>query len=101
MWSSIVVQRLVDDHTNYIELDLSVRQVGRPPSTGLPATSCDNLDSYTPIEHGGLQGTDRAITTYHLPLNHGKGQCIHLSLHTQPPRLRIQKLPKSPGSLTL
>ena len=48
------------------------------------------------VERGGLQGTDKAITTYRLPLNCGKGQCIHLSLHTQAPRLRIQKLPKSP-----
>jgi hypothetical protein len=44
-----------------------VKQVGRSPSTGLPATSCDNLDSYTPNESGGLQGTDRAVTTYCLP----------------------------------
>jgi hypothetical protein len=35
----------------------------------MPATSCDNLDSYTQHEHGGLQGTDRAVTTYRLPLN--------------------------------
>ena len=77
-------------------LGLSVKQVGRPPSTSLPATSCDNLDSYTPVERGGLQGTDRVVTTCRLPLNRGKGQCIHLSLHTQAPRLRIQKLPKSP-----
>ena len=42
------------------------------------------------------EGMDRAVTNYRLPLNHGKGQCIHLSLHTQAPRLRIQKLSKSP-----
>ena len=62
----------------------------------MPASSCDNLDSYTLDEHGGLQGTDRAVTTYRLSLNRGKEKCIHLSLHTQAPRLRIQKLPKSP-----
>ena len=73
-----------------------MKQVGRPLSTGLPATSYDNLDSYTPVEHGGLQGTDWAVTTCRLPLNRGKGQCIHLSLYTQAPRLRVQKLPKSP-----
>ena len=73
-----------------------MRWVGRPPSTGLLATSYDNLDSYTLNEHEGIQGTDRAITTYHLPLNCGQGQCIHLSLRTQAPRLHIQKLPKSP-----
>ena len=72
-----------------------MKQVGRPPSTSLPATSCDNLDSYTLVERGGLQGMDRAVTTCRLPLNRGKGQCIHLSLHTQAPRLRMQKLPKS------
>jgi hypothetical protein len=73
-----------------------VKQVERPPSTGLPATSCDDLDSYTPVKRGGLQGMDRAVPTYRLPLNRGKGQCIHLSLHTQASRLCIQKLPKSP-----
>ena len=73
-----------------------MKQVGRPPSTGPSTTSCDNLDSYTPIERGELQGTDRAVTTCRLPLNREKGQCIHLSLHTQAQRLRIQKLPKSP-----
>jgi len=31
-----------------------VKQVRRPLSTGLPATSFDNLDSYTLVEHGGL-----------------------------------------------
>ena len=66
-----------------------MKQVGRPPSTGLPATSCDNLDSYTLVERGGLQGTDRAVTTCRLPLNRGKGQYIHLSLYTQASRLRI------------
>jgi hypothetical protein len=73
-----------------------LKQVRRPPSTDLLATSYDNLDSYTLVEHEGLQGMDRAVTTSHLPLNRGKGQCIHLSLHTQAPRLRIQKLPKFP-----
>ena len=29
------------------------------------------LRFYVNPEHGGLQGTNRAITTYHLPLNHG------------------------------
>ena len=72
-----------------------MKQVGRPLSTGLPTTSYDNLDFYTPVEPRGLQGTDRAVTICRLPLNCGKGQCIHLSLHTQAPRLRIQKLPKS------
>ena len=72
-----------------------MKQVGRPSSTGLPATSYDNLDSYTLVERGRLQGTNRAVTTCRLPLNRGKGQCIHLSLHTQAPRLRMQKLPKS------
>ena len=38
-------------------------------STGLPATSCDDLASYTLPERGGLQGMDRAITTYRLRLN--------------------------------
>ena len=72
-----------------------MEQVGRPPSTGLPATSCDNLDSYILNERGGIGGTDRAITTCRPSLNRGEGQCIHLSLHTQAPRLRTQKLPKS------
>ena len=63
---------------------------------GLPATSCDNLDSYTLNKCEGIQGIDRAITTYRLPLNRGEGQCIHLSLHTRAPRLCTQKLPKSP-----
>jgi hypothetical protein len=71
-----------------------MKQVGRPPSTSLLATSCDNLDSYTLNEHGGLRRTDKAITTYRLPLNWRVGQCIHPSLHTQAPRL--QKLTKSP-----
>ena len=33
-----------------------MKQVGRPPSTGLPATSCNNLDSYTLVEHGDYKG---------------------------------------------
>jgi hypothetical protein len=73
-----------------------MKQVGRPLSTGLPTTSCENLDSYTLNEHGGLWRTDRAITTCHLPHNRREGQHIHLSLYTQAPLLRIQKLPKSP-----
>ena len=73
-----------------------MKQVGRPLSTGLPTVSCDNLDSYTPVERGELQGMDKAITTCRLPLNRGKGQCIHLSLHTKAPRLRIEKLSISP-----
>ena len=77
-------------------LGLSVKQVERPPSIGLPATSCDNLDSYTLVERGGLQRMDRATTTCYLPLNWREGQCIHLPLHTQVPCLHIQKLPKSP-----
>jgi hypothetical protein len=47
-----------------------------PPSTSLPATSCHNLDSYTPNERGGVQGMDRAITTCCLPLVHRKGNAI-------------------------
>ena len=66
------MQRTVNDHTNYI---ISIRakcEAGRrPPSTGLPATSCDNLDSYTLQIRGGLQGTNRAVTTCRLPLNRG------------------------------
>jgi hypothetical protein len=73
-----------------------MRWVGRPLSTGLPATSCDNLDSYTLPEHGGLRRTDRAVTTGRLPLNCGVRQCIHLFLYTRAPRLCIEKLPKSP-----
>jgi hypothetical protein len=66
-----------------------VKLVRRSLSTGLPTTSYDNLDSYTLVEHGGIQGTDWAATTCRLPLNLGKGQCNHLSLHTQAPRLHL------------
>ena len=54
-WSSVVIQRLVDNHTNYIISFRAKCEAGREVmSTGLPATSCDNLDSYTLNEHGGL-----------------------------------------------
>ena len=50
-----------------------MKQVGRLPSTGLLVTTCSILDSYTPNEHGGLQGTDRAVTTCSLPPQPWKG----------------------------
>ena len=95
--STIVIQRLVNDHTSYIISLRAKYEAGRVATEYWSASNlCDNLDSYTPVERGGLQGTDRVVTTCRLPLNRGKGQCIDLSLHTQAPRLRIQKLLKSP-----
>ena len=62
----------------------------------MPATSHDYLDFFTLDEHGGLQGTDRAVTTCRLPPQPWKGKCIHVSLHNQAPRLHMQELPKPP-----
>jgi hypothetical protein len=42
----------------------------RSPGTGLPVHR-DFTNSYTIPKRGGLQGTDRAITTCRLPLNRG------------------------------
>ena len=40
--SNIAVQRTVDDHTiTWLELELSVRWMGRSPGTGLPASQGD------------------------------------------------------------
>jgi hypothetical protein len=73
-WSSIVIQILVNDHTNYIiSIRAKYEQVSRPPSTSLLATSCDNLDSYTLVEREGLQEMDRAVTTCCLPPQRWKG----------------------------
>lgn len=41
---------------------------GRPLSTSPPASVNGILYSYTEPERGGLQRTDRAVTTCHLPL---------------------------------
>jgi hypothetical protein len=57
-----------------------MRWVGSPPSTGLPASSCGNLDSYTPDEREGLQGIDRAVTTGRLPLKQRKRNVSAYSL---------------------
>ena len=40
-----------------------------PVNIGLP--SVVGLQLYVVSEHGGLRRTDKAITTYCLPLNHG------------------------------
>jgi hypothetical protein len=67
--SNIAVQRTVDDHTYTW---LRVRAMHENGSGGheywYAATSCDNLDSYTPDERGGVQGTDRAGLLLLLPL---------------------------------
>ena len=83
----MIIQRI------WLELELSVRQVGRPPSIGLPATSTDNLYSYTLLECGGLQRTDRAVTTCRLPPEPESRKCIHLLPCTRAPRLITQRLP--------
>ena len=85
----------------WLELELSVRQVGRPLSIGLPATSCDDLDSYTRPERGGLQGTDRAVTTCRLPLNRRVGNvftCLSIPKHHT---CVYRNYPNSPRSSTL
>ena len=67
-------------------------------STGLPATSRNNLDSYTLAEHGGMPRTDRAITTYRHPHYRGLGPCNYPAFtpkhhaymqrtHSGPPRV--------------
>jgi hypothetical protein len=65
-------------HIHGIELELCKRMDRETPSTGLstglPATSCGIFtNSYTPVERGGIQGTDKAVTTCRLPLDRGKG----------------------------
>jgi hypothetical protein len=48
-WSrhaNIAMQRTVDNHTyTWLRVRAMREWVGRPPSTGLSANSCDNLDS--------------------------------------------------------
>jgi hypothetical protein len=50
-----------------------MKQVGRPLEYWSASNLSDNLDSYTPIERGGIQRTDRAVTTCDLPLIPQKG----------------------------
>jgi hypothetical protein len=50
--------------------------MGREATEYWFATSCDNLDSYTPDECGGVQGMDRAVTTCRLPLDRRKRNAI-------------------------
>jgi hypothetical protein len=75
------------------------KRIGRPPSTGLPATSCGIFtNSYTPVECGGILGTDRAITTYRHPLDHGKGMQSPTTIYlgTSPTYIVTTQIPCSP-----
>jgi len=70
--SNIAVQRTVNDHTSYMTRDRTKFEMDGEISEHWSASKHERLsDSYTILECGVLQGTDRAITTYHLPLNHG------------------------------
>ena len=61
------MQRQVNDHTSYMtRIRVKHEMDGEIPAASLPANR-DFTNSYTTLELGGLQGTDRAITTCHLP----------------------------------
>jgi hypothetical protein len=69
--SNITVQRTINDHTSYMTRVKTKFEVDRE-IPGLDLLSHrDFMNSYTILEFGGLQGTDRAITTCRLPLNRG------------------------------
>ena len=58
-------------------------------------------NSNTTPERGGLQGTDRAVTTYHLPLNKG-GTVISKGSRAPEHHVRVQRnYPHPLGTLTL
>jgi hypothetical protein len=69
--SNIAMQRIVDTHTNYM---VRARPKCKNGRGDLQALVCQWETLRTPIrlpKCGGLQGMDRAITTYRLPLNYG------------------------------
>jgi hypothetical protein len=69
--SNIAAQRIVNDHTSYMTRVRAKFEMDREiPGLGLPSHR-DFTNSYTKAECGGLQWTDRAVTTCHLLLNHG------------------------------
>jgi hypothetical protein len=76
------MQRIVDDHTSYIIRVRTKCKIDEESlDTGLPANQGDFTNSYTIPEHGGLQGTDRAIITCHLTLNHGVPSYPKVPMH--------------------
>jgi hypothetical protein len=73
-----------------------MKQVERPLEYWSASNLSDNLDSYTPIEHGEYKGRTGLSPPAAYPSFRRKGQYNHLFLHTQAPCLRMQQLPKSP-----
>ena len=80
--SNIVVQRTVNGHTSYMtkvrakfEMDKEI------PGLDLPSYR-DFMNSYTIPKHGGLQGTERAVTTCRLPLNRGAPSYLKVPVHS-------------------
>jgi hypothetical protein len=73
----------------WLELDLSVRWMGRSLSTGLPASARDFTNSYMNTRTWGLQVMDMAVTTYRLPLNHGASS--HSKVPVYPSTMPVYK----------
>ena len=96
-WSSIVIQRLVNDHTSYI---ISIRAKCEAGREATEYWSAGNLmwqfRLLHPKQTWGIMKDGQSY--HHLPPTPQpeKRKCIHMSLHTQAPRLHIQKLPQSP-----
>jgi hypothetical protein len=64
------MQRIVNDHTSYMTRVRAKFKMDREIFEHWSASKRERLsDSYKIPERGGLQGTDRAVTTCHLPLN--------------------------------
>ena len=101
-WSSIVIQRSVNDHTSYI---ISFRAKCEAGWVATEYWSASNLMCQFRLLHPSRTWgiTRDGQCCHHLPPTPQpwKGQCIHLSFHTQAPCLHIQKLPKSLRSPTL
>ena len=100
--SNIAMQRTVDDHTTYMVRARTKCKIGQDAtSTDLPATSCDNLDSYTRPKRWGLQRTDRVVATCRLPLNRGVGNVFTYSYVPGHLARLHRNYPHPPGTPTL
>ena len=72
--SNIAMQRTVDNHTTNMVRGRTKCEIDREATEYWSASILMwQLRLLHPDERGGLQVMDRAITTYHLPLNRGKG----------------------------
>ena len=96
-WSNIAVQRTIDDHTRYM-IRARTRtkfKIGRETTEYWSASNI--MWQFRLLHPTRMWGVTRDGHGYHhlppTPQPESR-KCIHLSLHTQAPCLRTQKLPK-------